>query len=158
MSAQTQLPDPPENWERVREGSPLIERADDVWRFRLQWCPICGPTVQFSMPGVDGSDGLVKIDQHIANHRPEQFGLSSRSGDRGLEEFDDEEEVNELKQMANDLEDRLGDVVDKHGTTGEPKVNKDLIRMECDVGRTDANAVRSLLEKRHTKEELGEYI
>jgi len=74
------------------------------------------------------------------------------------ETIDDEDEVNELKQMANDLEDRLGDVVDKHGVTGDPKVNKDLIRMECDIGRTDANAVRSLLQKRHTKDELEEFI
>lgn len=89
MSSE-QLPKPPENWQRVKPGSALIERADDYHRLRLQWCPICGPSVQFSIPGENGSEGFAKPDEHIASHRPEQFGLSPlREGDHGLEEYDE---------------------------------------------------------------------
>lgn len=42
---------------------------------------------------------------------------------------------------------RLPDVVDTHGTTGEPYISKDLIRHTFDLSHSDARTVKTLTEK-----------
>lgn len=70
----------------------------------------------------------------------------------------EEEEENELKVIANELRDgKLEAVIGKDGRTGEPKIDRDLIRVEYDLSQADATAVKSLLDKDYTKEDLEKY-
>jgi hypothetical protein len=78
----------PEGWTRVRPGRPLLEHQEKD-KLRLQWCPLCGPGTEFRID-TDGGKvwGSAEVDEHIAEHRPAQFGLSPlRTGDRSLDEF-----------------------------------------------------------------------
>ena len=65
-----------------------------------------------------------------------------------LQDADDEDDDHDPQQLAADLAD--GDIerfVDVHGTTKEAYINKDLIRAEFDLTHSDANVVKSLLER-----------
>jgi len=74
------------------------------------------------------------------------------------ESVDDEDEVNELKQIAMQAVDNLEPIVGKDGRSGEPLIKKDLIRVEYDLSMPDANAVKSLLEKQLSQRDLEEHI
>lgn len=77
----------------------------------------------------------------------------------GSGDTDADDEENELKIIAEEIKaDRLGDVVGTDGRTGEPKIDRDLIRVEFNLSQADANAVKSLLEKDYTQEELEDYV
>lgn len=72
---------------------------------------------------------------------------------------DDEDGKNELKQIADEIRtDRLGDVVGTDGRTGDPRIDRDLIRLHFDVSQADATAVKSLLDKEYSMEELEDYV
>ena len=71
----------------------------------------------------------------------------------------EEGEENELKIIANEIkEERFDDVVGTDGRTGEPKIDRDLIRLEFDLSQADANAIKSLLDKQYSKEDLRKYV
>jgi len=71
----------------------------------------------------------------------------------------DEEEINEMKEIAMEVaDDKMHKVVSMNQSRNEPYVNKDLVRLDYDVSHADANAVKSLLEKQFNKEELEDYV
>jgi len=65
-----------------------------------------------------------------------------------LQDADDEGDSHDPQQLATELADKgIERFVDVHGTTKEAYINKDLIRAEFDLTHSDANVVKSLLEK-----------
>jgi len=63
----------------------------------------------------------------------------------------DEDEGQSVKEIATELaKDGIEEVVSEHGNTGEPYINKDLIRAQFDISHEDARAVKSLLDKQIT--------
>jgi hypothetical protein len=84
------LPTVPDGWQRVDPGSPLL--IDDAGEeMRLQFCPLCGPSVEFPVASDPGPGRRTRREHHLfGEHRPEQYGLSPlREGDRGLDEFEE---------------------------------------------------------------------
>jgi hypothetical protein len=70
------------------------------------------------------------------------------------EASDEDEEVDPsevAKQIANE---GVEDVLSENGNTGQPYINKDLIRVQFDLSHSDASAVKSLLEQTLSKEDL----
>lgn len=68
-----------------------------------------------------------------------------------LNEEDEGEEDNgeSLDEVAERIVDGgLPNVVDTHGTTGEPYLNKDLVRHEYELSHSDARTVKTLVENR----------
>ena len=51
------------------------------------------------------------------------------------------------QDIAEELQDDIGSVLSEHGRTGEPYINKDLIRSRYDISHSDARTVKSLLEQ-----------
>lgn len=79
--------------------------------------------------------------------------------DETIELLDDMEEEEEEKpspkEIAEDIADGgLPDVVSRHNQTKQPYINKDLIRAEYEISHSDANAVKSLLERRFNVDEM----
>lgn len=70
-------------------------------------------------------------------------------------EDEEEEESKPPKQIAMEIADgNVQSYLAEHNTTGEPYINKDLIRAEFGLSHSDARAVKSLLEKQL---EVSEY-
>lgn len=63
------------------------------------------------------------------------------------------------KGIADDIEaDAFDSIVREHGRTGEPIVDKDLVRAEFDISHSDARTVKSLLEQKHSADDLERFI
>jgi hypothetical protein len=79
-----------------------------------------------------------------------------KAADNGGE---DEDGKSELKQIADEIRNgRLGDVVGTDGRTGDPRIDRDLIRLHFDISQADATAIKSLLDKEYSMEELEDYV
>jgi hypothetical protein len=71
------------------------------------------------------------------------------------EESDTEGDGADPKSVAQNIADEdIGPYVSRNGSTKEPYINKDLIRVEHDLSHSDASAVKKLLERTFTDEEL----
>lgn len=66
-----------------------------------------------------------------------------------IQEMEDEEEdETTIKELAMEIANNgTEEVVAKHGNTGEPYINKELIRAQHDISKSDARAVKALLDK-----------
>lgn len=88
--------------------------------------------------------------------------------EKTIEELSDEQEDSDSsgsadsmgpKEIAMEIADGpIGKFVSRHGTTNEPYINKDLIRMDYEISHSDAKGVKSLLEKQFSSDELEQYI
>lgn len=72
--------------------------------------------------------------------------------DKTIGELSEEEEPEEESQTLEEVAEKivnggLQEVVDTHGTTGEPYINKDLIRHNYGLSHSDARTVKTLVEK-----------
>jgi hypothetical protein len=78
---------------------------------------------------------------------------------REAAENGDEDDVNEVKQVVQDILD--GDpskFVTKHGGTKQPIVSGDIIGVEYNLSRRDAKAAKSMVKNELSEEELKEYV
>jgi len=89
----------------------------------------------------------------------QQEEYKDAAGQMGAD-IDDEDEVDEIKQVVNDiLDDNVEVVVSEHGQNGRAYVNKDLVYAHYEeLSRADANAAKSMVEKELSQEELNEFI
>ena len=72
----------------------------------------------------------------------------------GEEESEETDETKSPKAVATEIaSDGVQPFVSEHGNTGEPYINKDLIRAEYELSHDDARTVKSLLEKQITLSE-----
>jgi len=63
------------------------------------------------------------------------------------------------KDIAQEIaKDGIGQFVAENGSTGQPYINKDLIRIEFDISHSDANAVKALLEQSFGDSELEAHL
>jgi len=77
-----------------------------------------------------------------------------------LDEHDDSDEGSEQspKDIAQEIAEDIEPFVSVNGSTKEPYINKELIRMEFDLSHSDASGVKSLLENTFTDQELGDFV
>lgn len=72
-----------------------------------------------------------------------------------VEEADSDDDSADPEQIATDIaETGIEPYVAQNGSTKEAYINKDLIRTKHDLSHADASAVKTLLEKSHSKSEL----
>jgi ABC-type dipeptide/oligopeptide/nickel transport system ATPase component len=70
-------------------------------------------------------------------------------GELNEEEEEEEDQGQTLDEVAEQIVNGgLPTVVDTHGTTGEPYINRDLIRHEYDLSHSDARTVKTLVENK----------
>jgi len=75
------------------------------------------------------------------------------------EDAGDDEDGPDPEQIAQDIaEDGPEEYVSVNGSTKEPYINKQLIRTKHDLTHNDATAVKSLLEKTFTREQLEKHV
>lgn len=79
-----------------------------------------------------------------------------------IEEMDDSEDDDgasrSAKEIAMEIADgRIGQFVSEHGHTGEPYINKELIRAEYETTHNDAQAIKSILEQQYTTSQLEDH-
>lgn len=100
----------------------------------------------------------------IKPYEEKKTGFQEQFYERTISELDDEvsdEDVEEMtaKEIATEVASNgLGDYVSMHGQTGEPYINRDLIRVSYETSESDARAIKSLLEKQFSKEELENHV
>ena len=71
------------------------------------------------------------------------------------EDVDDEKSV---KEVAIDVtQDGVEKFVSRHNQTKQPYINKQLVRAEYELSHSDAQAVKALLDRRFSMEELEQY-
>lgn len=136
-------------YERVRVSRRID--SDNVWT----------PKPEMKIENVERTVEGIKIpppsDWLWKNYQKRKNEFQSEQYQDAAEEMteDQEEQVNKIKQIANDIEDgKLPLVVSEDGRSGDPYIDKDLIRAEFDTSQADSNAVKSLLEKRLGSEDL----
>jgi len=72
------------------------------------------------------------------------------------EDVDDEMTVKETAmQIANES---IGDYVSKHSQNGTPYINDNLIRADFECSQNDAKAIKDLLKRQFSDEQLKEYL
>jgi hypothetical protein len=104
--------------------------------------------VRFTPP----ADALVESYEE----RKEQFKdeLFQRAID-AADEADSDDDGADPKQVAQEIAaDGIDPYVSRNGSTKEPYINKDLIRVEHDLSHSDASAVQKLLERTISDEKL----
>ena len=76
--------------------------------------------------------------------------------DEVIDAHDESEEDGEtdLQAVATEIAQDIQGFVSVNGSTKEPYINKDLIRVEYGLSHSDARAVKSMLESTFTKDEL----
>lgn len=75
--------------------------------------------------------------------------------DQMEEDVDDEKSVKDVAMEIADGD--LSQYVSRHGQTNQPYINKQLVRTEHELSHSDAQAVKSLLDRQFSKEQLEEY-
>lgn len=76
-----------------------------------------------------------------------------------LEEMEDDvDDERTVKEIAMDIADSdLSPYIAEHGQTGEPYINKQLIRVEHETSHADAEAIKNLLERQFSTSQLEQY-
>lgn len=72
------------------------------------------------------------------------------------EDIDDEKTVKEVAMEI--AQDSIGDYVDKHSQNNTPYINKTLIRADYEMSHNDAKAVKDLLSRQFSEEQLKDYV
>ena len=104
--------------------------------------------VRFTPPAV----GLVeRYEERKAEFKDELYAEAIEAA----EEADSDDDGQDLEQIAQDIaETGIGEYVSINTSTKEPYINKELIRTKQDLTHNDASAVKSLLEKTFSDQEL----
>lgn len=95
------------------------------------------------------------------NYEGRKDAFQSDLYDAALKQMDDDADENELtaKELAVKIADsELDRVVSVNNKTGEPYINRDLIRAEFETTVADARTVKSLLERRYDADDLEDYV
>lgn len=72
------------------------------------------------------------------------------------EDVDDEQSV---KEIAMEIADgRIADYVSRHNQNNTPYINKNLIKADYGLSQNDASAVKDLLGRQYSKEQLEQYV
>ena len=75
------------------------------------------------------------------------------------EDADSDDDGADPKAIAQEIaSDGVSEFVARNGSTKEPYINKDLIRVEYDLSHSDASAVKTLLERTYSDEQLERSI
>jgi len=92
-------------------------------------------------------------DELVSDYESRKQEFQDSVYEETIEALDGEEEAEQddslsVREIADQLADgNIASVVSKHGTTGEPYVEHNLIRAEYEISHNDAKTVKTLLEK-----------
>jgi len=94
------------------------------------------------------------------NYQQRKAEFQNEQYDAALEEMEDDvEDERTVKEIAMDIaNESLKPYISKHGQTGEPYINKQLIRAEHETSHADAEAVKQLLDRQFSKEQLKKHV
>lgn len=138
-------------YERINVGRRVD--SDDLW----------SPKPLAQIDGVEQRIASFKIgpptedlwNQYLEKKNQYQSEQYKKAGSSGGDEDDD---VSEIKEIANQLRDGdLGLVIGEDGRTGDPMIDVGLIRAEFGLSGPDAKAVKSVLERDYSTEDLEDY-
>ena len=106
------------------------------------------------------SIGIRKPPEDLADaYEQRKAAFKQELYDEVIEAHEDAAEGGEApdpKEIAQEIaDDGVEAVTSTNGQTGQPYINKDLIRVEFDISHSDARAVKSLLEATYSKEQLA---
>jgi len=144
------------NWAEFKwlNWSPSRDERDKVYR-------------QYPEMRIDGWKRTVKrlrvgppSQDLITNYQARKDEFQEELYQDAIDEMEDSETAEMgAKEVAQDIaQSDISPYVSTHNQTGEPYINRDLIRTEYDVSESDARAVKSLLEKGFSKKELDDVV
>jgi len=99
----------------------------------------------------------------IENYQERKDRFQDEIYQEAIDEMDDGDADGADEMTAKDIAQDAADgamkaVVSQNTKTGEPYINRDLIRIEYDSTESDARAAKALLQKGFSKQELEEYV
>jgi len=96
----------------------------------------------------------------VANYEQRKNAFQAEQYAEAIEEMEDEvEDEQSVKEIAMDVADnRLGEFVSRHSQNGRVFINKELLRAEFELSLSDAKAVKSLLDRQFSTEQLETYV
>jgi hypothetical protein len=101
-------------------------------------------------------------EELVENYEPRKEEFVDQFAEDIVEKANEEmeEEADQgPKDIAQEIaKDGIGQFVSENGTTGEPYINKDLIRIEFDISHSDANAVKALLDQSFGDSDLEAHL
>lgn len=94
------------------------------------------------------------------NYQERKEAFQAEQYDAALEEMEDDvEDERTVKEIAMDIADSdLSPYIATHKQTGEPYINKQLIRVEHETSHADAEAIKNLLERQFSTSQLEQYV
>jgi len=101
--------------------------------------------------------GVDKPDDSLAEaYEQRKAAFKDELYDEVIEAHDDSQDDGEtdLQAVASEIAQDIEGFVSVNGSTKEPYINKDLIRVQYDLSHSDARAVKSMLESTFGKEDL----
>jgi len=135
-------------------------KETSTWRYQiLETNNVTGEIYRAYPRLPDPETGQTKKYKTVDLNRPSQSlreeyqgrkeAFTDEVNKQGLDELEEEQEDSKsAKEIAIEIADgRVGEFISTHGTTGEPYINKDLIRTEYEISHADARGVKSLLER-----------
>lgn len=135
------------NWDPTRDGRNKIYREYPKMKIDGHKRPV--KRLKVSPPS---EDIITAYEKRKEQFQDEQY---SEAIDEMEDDVDDEKTVKEVAMELADSD--LSQYVSLHGQTKKPYINKQLIRAQCDLSHSDAQAVKSLLEQQFTEEDLEQY-
>lgn len=95
-----------------------------------------------------------------ANYEERKTAFQEREYQDAIEEMEEDVD-NEMsvKDVAMEIADgELTNYVDKHSQNNTPYINDDLVRADYDLSQNDAKAVKALLNRQYSEDELKQYV
>ena len=96
----------------------------------------------------------------VANYQQRKTEFQNQQYADALEEMEDDvDDERTVKEIAMDIADSdLSPYIATHGQTGEPYINKQLVRIEHETSHADAEAIKNLLERQFSTSQLEKYV
>jgi len=107
------------------------------------------------------SIGIRKPDEDLAAaYEERKASFKDELYEEVLEAHDDSDDSDESdpKAIAQEIADDPADCVSVDRGTGEPYINKDMVRVNYDLSHSDARAVKSMLESAFSTDELEGFV
>lgn len=158
---------------RLHAYMEMTEKRDGEWaKFKyLNWDPTRDGRNknyrEYPEKRIDGWERQVKrlnvsppSEALAANYEERKTAFQEREYQDAIEEMEEDVD-NEMsvKDVAMEIADgELTNYVDKHSQNNTPYINDDLIRADYDLSQNDAKAVKALLNRQYSEDELKQYV
>jgi len=136
------------DWDPTRDGRNKIYR--EYPSLQVDGMPQKVKRLCFSPPS---ADVISDYEERKNEFQAEQYADAI---DEMEEDVEDEQTVKEIAMEVADG--RMSQFVSRHSQNGTPFINGDLLRADYSLSHSDAKAVKSLLERQFSADELENYV